>query len=41
MHESCDKLVQTVQETGDLTREIRQFEDQIGQLKIRRAIDSM
>lgn len=41
MHKNCDKLIQTVQETGDLTREIRQIEDQIGQLKIRQTIDNM
>jgi hypothetical protein len=39
MHSGCDKLIQTVQETGELTRELRQLEDQIGQLKIRQAID--
>uniref|UniRef100_A0A6G1S810 Coiled-coil domain-containing protein 22 homolog n=1 Tax=Aceria tosichella TaxID=561515 RepID=A0A6G1S810_9ACAR len=41
MHKGCDKLVQTVQETGDLTRELRQIEDQIGQLKIRQTVNSM
>lgn len=34
MHENCDQLVKAVQETGDVTREMRQLEDQIGQLKV-------
>lgn len=33
MHENCDQLIQAVQDTGDITREIRQLEDQIGQVK--------
>ena len=33
MHENCDQLIKAVQETGEVTREIRQLEDQIGQIK--------
>lgn len=37
MHENCDQLIQAVQDTGDVTREIRQLEDQIGQVKASQA----
>lgn len=41
MHGTCDELVQAVQETGELNREIRQLEDEIGRAKIHRAIERM
>lgn len=34
MHENCDQLVKAIQNTGDLSREMRQLEDQIAQLKV-------
>lgn len=37
MHENCDQLIQAVQDTGDMTRDIRQLEDQIGQFKASQA----
>lgn len=37
IHKSCDKLNQTVQETGDLAREVRRIEDRISQLRMRQA----
>lgn len=33
MHENCDQLIQAVQDTGDINREIRQLEDQVGQAR--------
>lgn len=41
MHESCDQLIQFVQETSVLSRELRELEDQIGQATIRRSQESM
>lgn len=38
MHANCDQLIQAVQDTGDVNREIRQLEDQIGQLKAAKAL---
>ena len=34
MHKNCDQLIQAVQESGELAREIRQLEDQIGQAQL-------
>lgn len=39
MHDNCDQLIKAVQETGELTREIRQLEDQIGQIRLSRVVD--
>lgn len=33
MHISFDELIKAIQETGDVTREIRQLEDQIGHMR--------
>lgn len=35
---NCDELIQAIRDTSDLTREIRQLEDQIGQRRSARAL---
>ena len=39
MHENCDQLMGSIQEIGELSREIRQLEDEAGQTRIGKLFD--
>jgi len=41
MHQNCDRLIGAIQETGELNREIRQLEDQIGQVKVEKVLEKI
>lgn len=38
MHDNCDQMMKATQEIGDIAREMKQLEDEVSQLKVRRRI---